>query len=81
MSLSERLKEPPSRTYGMPCSVGNLLNALEGDELKALKAMLGTPEKPGWDATAIFDAVTAEGYSIGRQSINRHRGRKCRCEQ
>jgi len=79
MSLAKRVQEPPVRTYGMPCSIGNLLNTLEGDELAAFKVMLGTPDKPGWDASAIFDAVTAEGYAIGRQSINRHRGRKCRC--
>ena len=70
---------PPEPTTGLPCSVGSLLDRLEGDELAAFLTMLGTPERRGWAATAIYDAVRTEGYEVGLQSINRHRGRKCRC--
>lgn len=70
---------PPVASTGLPCSVGALLDRLEGDELAAFKTMLGTPEQRGWPATAIYDAVREEGYEIGLQSVNRHRGRKCRC--
>lgn len=69
----------PEPTHGYPCSVGELLRTLDGNELVAFEKMLGTPDDWGWSASAIYDAVTAEGYKIGRQSINRHRGGKCRC--
>lgn len=72
-------KKPPKSMHGLPCSVGELLNNLEGDELAALKTMLGTPEQRGWSATAIWQACRDEGYEIGLQSVNRHRGGKCRC--
>lgn len=81
MALSERLAEPPKPKHGTPCSVGALLDRLEGGERDALLTMLGTPEQRGWPQDAIYDALTGEGYEVGRQSINRHRGRKCRCEQ
>ena len=81
MSLSERVTERPESKHGMPCSVAVLLNTLEGDELDALVSMLGTPEQPGWTAGDIYDALAAEGYKVGYQSINRHRGRKCRCSR
>lgn len=81
MSLSQRITEqPPVSNHGLPCSVGQLINALEGPELEALLAMLGDPEKrDGWSASAIYDALTAEGYKVGYQTIGRHRGGKCRC--
>jgi hypothetical protein len=81
MSLAERITDQPPRIHGLPCSVGHLLDTLEGDELAAFKVMLGTPEQPGWDASAVWEAVTAEGHHIGRQSISRHRRGRCRCER
>lgn len=81
MSLSERAKIKPVRTYGTPCSVGHLLETLEGAELDAFLAMLGTPEQRGWSARDIYVAVTAEGHEIGFQSINRHRGGNCKCHR
>lgn len=77
MALADRT--PPRPSTGLPCSIGALLDRLHGDELDAFRQMLGTPENRGWSATAIYDAVRDEGYDIGLQSINRHRGRKCRC--
>lgn len=79
MALADRT--PPTQMSGLPCSVGALLDRLDGDELAAFQQMLGTPEQRGWSATAIYDAVRDEGYDIGRQSINRHRGRTCRCHK
>lgn len=77
MALADRV-QPPSTT-GTPCSVGLLLATLEGEELAALEMMLGTPEQRGWTAAAIYDAVTAEGYTVSYQQINKHRGGRCRC--
>lgn len=80
MSLSERVTETPSRTHGLPCSVGVLLETLKGDELDALKTMLGDPiKRDGWSASDIFKALSDEGYTVGYQTIGRHRGGKCRC--
>lgn len=79
MALAERLSSRPASSGGLPCSVGALLDTLEGDERDALLAMLGTPEKRGWPAGEIFDALTAEGHRIAFRSINPHRGGKCRC--
>lgn len=81
MSLSARVTEtPPPSNHGMPCSVGQLINTLEGDELAALLTMLGDPHKrDGWSASAIYDALVAEGHKVGYQTIGRHRGGKCRC--
>jgi hypothetical protein len=80
MALADRLKNKPDTIHGKPCSVGVLLENLKGNELDALLTMLGTPEKRGWPEGDIYDALTAEGYSVGRQSINRHRGGRCRCK-
>ena len=79
MALSERINTPPTRRTGLPCSIGALEATLPNDELAALRVMLGTPEQRGWSAAAIYDALTAEGYTVGRQSINRHRGGSCGC--
>lgn len=81
MSLSERVTTAPPSKHGLPCSVAVLLNTLEGDELAALVAMLGNEEQRGWAAGDIYDALAAEGYKVGYQSINRHRGGKCRCSR
>jgi hypothetical protein len=76
MALTDQLDDTPTRMTGKPCSVGALLDRLDGDELEALEAML---YKLGWSQRRIYDACTAEGYVIGEQSINRHRSQGCRC--
>ena len=80
MALSDRINEArPAPICGTPCSVGKLLATLEGDELASFKIMLGTKEQRGWTAPDIYDAVIAEGHTIGFQTINKHRGGRCRC--
>lgn len=76
MALKDQLNQPKKSMHGTPCSVGALLDELDGEELDALNAMLYTL---GWDAGRIYDALRDEGYTVGRQSINRHRGGRCRC--
>lgn len=76
MALAERLNQTPPRNTGMPCSVGALLDRLDKPEADALNAML---HELGWSASRIYDAVTAEGHEVGRQTIGRHRSRSCRC--
>jgi hypothetical protein len=78
MALADRITDaPPERAHGLPCSVGKLLAELPDAEADALRHMLGN----GWSQNQIFDALTAEGHDVGRQTINRHRSRSCRCFQ
>jgi len=76
MALADRLQNTPQRIAGLPCSIGALEDRLSGAEADALDAML---HKLGWSAERIYSALTAEGYEVGRQSINRHRAKSCRC--
>lgn len=81
MALADRLNTPPKPMHGLPCSVGVLLDTLQGDELDALRTMLGNNQQRGWGASDIWRALTDEGYEVGLQTINRHRGGKCRCQR
>ena len=76
MALADRLQNTPQRRAGLPCSIGALEDRLTGTEADALHAMLHTL---GWSAARIYDALSAEGYEVGAQSINRHRAKSCRC--
>lgn len=78
VALADRLTE---RTSSDLCSLGKVLEQLDGAELAALKSMLGTPDKWGWDAPEIYEALKDEGYAVGFKAINKHRGGKCRCAQ
>lgn len=79
MSLSDQLnRKPLTAMHGAPCSVGEVHRNLPDGEREALDAML---HELKWDATQIFDALTAEGHMVSRQQINRHRRGACRCGQ
>lgn len=76
MALADRITQPaPDRVHGLPCSVGKLLAELPDTERDALQHMLSH----GWSMNDIYDALAAEGHVVGRQTINRHRSRACRC--
>lgn len=64
--------------HGTPCSIGEVYRRLEGNkaETKALDTLL---YELNYNASQVWEALRAEGFEVGRQSINRHRGRKCRC--
>lgn len=80
MALADRLENRRPVIHGTPCSMGVLLDTLEGDELAALKVMLGDPTKrDGWTASEIYAALVAEGHTVGRSTIGKHRRRQCRC--
>lgn len=76
MALADKLQHPAPNMAGSPCSVRVLLDTLQGDELAALKHMLASRE---WSQAMVWKALLDEGYEVGQQSINRHRGGKCRC--
>lgn len=78
MALAERITQPSPTTpwTGLPCSIGALLASLDPKEAGALNTML---YELGWNSTQVYDALRDEGYTVGRSSINRHRGQRCRC--
>jgi hypothetical protein len=76
VALKDRLDDTPKRQVGLPCSVGALIDKLPPDEADALNDMMHTL---GWSAARIYEALAAEGYEVGRQTIGRHRSRSCRC--
>jgi hypothetical protein len=78
MALADRIKDGPKRRpSGMPCSVGELEERLKGTtEGDALHAML---YELGWSQERIYADLRAEGHDVGKQTINRHRARACRC--
>ena len=76
MALAERLN---NHTPIDACPLGRLMDVLDPNELAALKAMLGTREVWGWTAPDIYEALKAEGHTVGFKAINKHRGGKCRC--
>lgn len=78
MALTDRVQNKPApRRQGLPCSVGDLLTKMPPADVEALEHMLSA----GWSQNDIYDAVTAEGYQVARQTINRHRSQACRCFQ
>lgn len=94
MALADRLESAPRRGTGTPCSVGALedyLASQPGSEADTFHAMLHTL---GWSGRRIYEAVHAEAVelrqagnieaatvygNLGRQTVNRHRSRDCRC--
>lgn len=87
MALADRVTDRPDTIHGYPCSVGALLDSLEGDELAALQLILygraglteTTRGHKGWTEKQVYEAVTAEGYKVALNQINNHRGKNCRC--
>lgn len=76
MALADRITAPDYAQHGKPCSVGVLLDTLQGAELAALEQILADR---AWSQAMVWKALTDEGYEVGMQSVNRHRGGKCRC--
>lgn len=77
MSLTDHLRAGPAAPiHGAPCSVGELLDTLPSEEAAALHSMLGSD---AWSASRVYEAILAEGLTVGRQTIGTHRRRQCRC--
>jgi hypothetical protein len=83
VALSDRLEAgPPKVIHGNPCSIGTTLAALPPKERESLQRMLDEQKPNGkhaWTESMIFDALSDEGIEVGKQSIGRHRNRRCRC--
>ena len=73
MALADHLTtKPPVRSV---CSVGRLLATMPDDDITALRQMLASH----MSASQIFTALTAEGYTVGRETIGNHRRGQCSC--
>lgn len=79
MALADRLDEVEEKGPGLPCSVGVLLRTLDPDDVATLETLLGTKDNWGETAQYIFDVLRADGHRVAYQTINKHRGEKCRC--
>lgn len=79
MALSDRTTTPtPKPSTGDPCSIGEVYRALADNptELRALNTLL---YEQGRSGSQVFTILTDEGFSIGAQTPNKHRGARCRC--
>ena len=74
MALADHLTtKPPVRNI---CSVGRLLAIMPDDDVTALRQMLASH----MSGSQIFTALTAEGYTVGRETIGNHRRGQCSCK-
>ena len=87
MALADRITQRPVGVNGSPCSVGVLLDSLDGGELAAFQLIMygkkGLTEPDfryrGWTEREVFEVVTDEGYEVAKNQIHEHRGKRCRC--
>ena len=84
MSLADLAYDRIKPRTGTPCSVGTLIDQLDGTERDALLFMLYGDTRArgghGWPQSAIYTALVQEGHVVSQQQINRHRSGQCRCE-
>jgi hypothetical protein len=77
MSLADELAaETAKPRSGYQCGVHKILDQL-GDEAAALQAALD--DKGSYSGAAIARVLSARGYAIKSQTVNRHRARGCEC--
>ena len=77
MALTDRVKSnaPKRKPSGNPCSVQKLLDELPEAESAAFQFMMDD----GWSQERIYADLKDEGREVGKQTINRHRSKACRC--
>lgn len=80
MPLSARPKDnSEAPVHGAPCSIGLVYKAVADDpvELAELNAIL---YEEGKTQRQVYDVLTEDGgFKVGSSTINKHRGRDCRC--
>ena len=79
MPLADRTETPTRPTvHGAPCSVGQLYrdNLADEPELRELNTLLYLEGK---NARQVWDELRKYGHDVAWSSINKHRGRNCRC--
>jgi hypothetical protein len=90
MGLAQVVASTPTArpNTGLPCSVGALIDSLEGDELDALLLILYGDGRQrggrGRPAKEVHRLILDGGYHASYQQINRHRDPRegsCRCDR
>ena len=77
MALKDSLAAPPNQAVrGFPCSTGELLKTLQGDDLRSFERALADFR---YTARYIVEAVRADGHLIAEGSLRKHRASRCRC--
>ena len=82
MALSARTREASAPKNGTPCSIGKVYDfyaETKPGELAELNAIL---YEEGNDQSEVYSLLTELGelpFKPGFQTINKHRGKKCRC--
>lgn len=82
MGLAARLATPPKRTTGPTCSVGRLLARLNKADAEALTGAMLAKNADGswlWHEGDIEAEIKAEGESVGKGSVGKHRREQCGC--
>lgn len=75
MALPDVLAEA-KRPSGKPCSVQELLDSLDDKDRANLESWL---YRLGYSQEVIYAELKKNGHAVGKQTINRHRARACRC--
>ena len=80
MSLAKKLTELSPPAAGLPCGISKILSVLEGEDKKALEAIMGSPAlRGGISNRQIHEILLNEGYDIAFASVRLHRSKQCRC--
>lgn len=79
MALKDRPRTTAKpATHGEPCSVGQVYrtNLDDHEELAEIDSIL---YDEGKNAREVWEELQASGYKVKHQTVNRHRGKTCRC--
>lgn len=76
MALADHDAAAPRKPSGTPCSVQELLDSLDEDDRATLHSWM---YELGYSQEVIYASIRSSGRSCGKQTINRHRARACRC--
>jgi len=63
---------------GPTCSIGQMLDTLDGDERTAVEAAIDDPANP---YTVLARAFTKAGHKVGDVAVRRHRNHLCGCRE
>lgn len=75
--LSEALKKLESKDEVDPCPVGKLLGEIEDDARSVLIRVLASSAS----TRSIHNELVKAGYKIGRDTVENHRKKWCRCRE
>ena len=68
----------PAPVHGAPCSMGQVYRSVldDAEEIAELQSVL---YREGKDASQVWTELVNSGYTVRHSTVNKHRGRRCRC--